>query len=510
MKILLHQEVIKFACGMTGNLQVFLQMIFDRLITHLSDSGQSLSGETLLKSIERELPDGTNINILNNKYFNYVSKDNPVVFIPSRFYDLYDLFRVEGLKYQYDKSALSNVRVAECNLYSNSFLGAIAALDVLKEIKRYQELLVAKLNISGSTTEPQVARLLEEIVQLAPGLLRLSKSIRHVSLVFYCDKIEYHRALLAIFQYIIEQLFGCKELENLSLDSGRVETPSEDYYIFPNAETSCISNLDKALATMRSLQIVYVRSTYPRLEDGYILMSGLCFCQNLRSMDLANNHLTRFVPYLFGGNHDDEHGFQFLENVNLTNTGLSYSDVVALSLALDRNQLPRLKWLRLSKNVLRNHLAILVTATNFTCLEYLDLSATALNKEDLMSLSQALVGDNLPILQHLSLSDNILTDCMQYFIKGHEDQTCAIQKFNLANTQLSWDDLNYLALAMRSNMLSKCHTLSLSQNVLSGYVYNLFRDGKLPCVRDLELDDNCMNADDFVQLGDAIKNGKLP
>ena len=508
-KILFHQEVIKFACGMAGNLQVLLKLIIDRLLTHLCDSKQYLNtnNKTLLKSIEKELPEGTNISVLNNKWFNYVSEDNPIVFIPSKFYIL---DYVKAVDYQYDRPALSNVPVAECHLNMNGFLGAIESLDVLKEIKTYQELLVARLNISGSTTEPQVARRPQEIVQLAPGLLRLSKSIRHVSLMLYYDRIEYHRALLAIFQCIIKQLCGCQELENLSLDFRRVETPSEDYYIFPNAETSWISNLDKALATMRSLQTVYVQSTYPRLEDGYILMSGLSFCQNLRSMDLANNHLTSFVPYLFGGNHDDEYGFQFLEKVNLANTGLSYGDVVALSRALNRNQLPHLKELQLSNNVLRNHLGIVVTATNFTCLENLDLSATALNKEDVMSLSQTLCGDNLPILQHLSLSDNVLTDCMQYLTTGHEGQTCAILNFNLANTKLSGADLKYLALAMRNNMLSKCHTLSLSRNALSGNVYNLFRDGKLPFVCELQLGDTSMNTEDIVQLGEAIKNGKLP
>ena len=506
---MLHQEVIKFACGMAGNLQVLLKLIIDRLLTHLCNLGQYLNtnDKTLLKSIEKELPEGTNVSMLNNKWFNYVSEDNPVVFIPSRFYIL---DYVKAVDYQHDKSALSNVPVAECHLNMNGFLGAVAALDVLKEIKTYQELLVAKLGFHGITTEPQVAKRLEEIVQLVPGLLRLSKSIRHVSLMFYYDRVEYYRTLLAIYQHIIEQLCECKELEGLSLDFRRIETQFEDNHIFPNAETSWIRNLDKAFATMRSLQTVYVQSTYPSLEDGYILMQGLSFCHNLRSIDLTKNYLTGFVPYLFGGNHDTANGFPFLTKVNLANTYLSYWDVVALSHALERNQLPRLKELQLSKNVLRNHVAILVTATNFTCLENLDLSATALNKEDLMSLSQALCGDNLPILQNLCLSDNILTDCMQYFIKGHEGQACAIQNFNLANTHLSETDLKYLALALRSNMLCNCHTLSLSRNALSGNVYNFFRDGKLPCVRELKLGDTCMNEDDFVQPGEAIKNGKLP
>ena len=89
-KILFHQEVIKFACGMTDNLDLFLQLIFDRLVTHLHEPDKYFnnSKKVLLQSIERELPDDTNISMLNNKYFNFIGKDNPVVFIPSRFYEL--------------------------------------------------------------------------------------------------------------------------------------------------------------------------------------------------------------------------------------------------------------------------------------------------------------------------------------------------------------------------------------------------------------------------------------
>ena len=76
---------------MTDRLDIFLEIIFDRLSTALC--GKSLNSDHIrfLEAVGRELPDEKCMDMLHNKYLNYISQDCPTKFNPCRFYEFINI-----------------------------------------------------------------------------------------------------------------------------------------------------------------------------------------------------------------------------------------------------------------------------------------------------------------------------------------------------------------------------------------------------------------------------------
>ena len=135
--------------------------------------------------------------------------------------------------------------------------------------------------------------------------------------------------------------------------------------------------------------------------------------QFLRRLHLSENTLTDCLGDLLGKPADP--GFQYLRKLTLKNAKLSHADLTNLSLAFRSGKLPRLNDLNLSSNTLTNSIVdLLFTATHhrFTSLKTLQLKNTKLGKIDVRSLSSAVAFGKLPVLKHLSLSCNTLTQCL--------------------------------------------------------------------------------------------------
>ena len=112
-----HQEVIKLACGMTDRLDIFLEIIFDRLSTALRSKFLNSDHMPFLEAVGRELPDEKRMDMLHNKYLNYISQDCPTTFIPSKFYEFRSLNLIKDCDYiikQIDQCDWKNVPPAVC------------------------------------------------------------------------------------------------------------------------------------------------------------------------------------------------------------------------------------------------------------------------------------------------------------------------------------------------------------------------------------------------------------
>ena len=85
-----HEEVVKFACELTSQPDVFAELIYDRLsafICERSPQQQQDGGLSVLGRVERSIVEGASIDPLHNRYFNYVFPgNNSSEFIRSRIY----------------------------------------------------------------------------------------------------------------------------------------------------------------------------------------------------------------------------------------------------------------------------------------------------------------------------------------------------------------------------------------------------------------------------------------
>ena len=98
-------------------------------------------------------------------------------------------------------------------------------------------------------------------------------------------------------------------------------------------------------------------------------------------------------------------------------------------------------------------------------LHILDLTHTTLNKDDLKHLSH-ITQYNLPNLQELVLSDNILTGCLPSFLPDPHPGLLKLVRLNLMFIALNQNDLLYLTDLIIKHKLPRLENLDLSENML--------------------------------------------
>ena len=143
--------MIKFAIGHMDEPDVLLQIIFERLAVVSRKNYLDNLTEDFIKSLGKELAVNRAMDMQHNKYFNYITDENPVICIPSRFYVFKSLNNripeSDDIDYQVDETESADYSAAECFL---SVDGNNTVGDILKMSQNIpQEALVTKFMIQG-------------------------------------------------------------------------------------------------------------------------------------------------------------------------------------------------------------------------------------------------------------------------------------------------------------------------------------------------------------------------
>ncbi len=235
----------------------------------------------------------------------------------------------------------------------------------------------------------------------------------------------------------------------------------------------------------------------------------------LKTLRLALNTLTGCLKDLLEG--PDHPGFPSLEILDLGNTHLSWEDVESLREAVRAGKLPHLKELDLLENTLTGCLKDLFGGPDhpgFPSLEILDLGKTALNWEDVKSLSEAVRAGKLPYLKELKLSWNTLTGCLKDLFGGPDHPGfLSLEILDLGKTDLNRENVESLGEAVQAGKLPQLKKLNLKWNTLTGCLKDLFGGPDhpgFPSLENLDLWNTHLNQEDVESLSEAVRARKLP
>ena len=186
-------------------------------------------------------------------------------------------------------------------------------------------------------------------------------------------------------------------------------------------------------------------------------------------------------------------------------TALSREDLYSLSAVLCDGKLPNLDDSNLSNNILTDFLEDLLSGTVFTKLRYLGFRKTKLSRNEIKSIASVVQSGKCPPLEHLNLSRNRHTDCLQNLL---DMDYPALNKLSISNASPSANDINILCKAAREGRLPKLTSLDLSQNVLTNYVCELLCVD-FPSLEYLEVDNTELCKVDIKSLSAAVREGRL-
>ena len=486
-----------FAVFLSTAPQTLIEFVFTRLTPYLRYNYFDIDNIEFLKSLEAELKSKQQVKIFNNKYFNYTTKENPVCFIPSRFY-MFDqhVANSKAVRYIVTRAALKKSPVAECTIHVPPH-ALVNALKVLQDIQKRIRVVISSFAVLGdfsTANEPFGGFTAHNkfITKLFKSTLTLDEHMN----VF---GIKGFRLPQPAFSYIAQQLSRCTNIELLCLCDVQQNIPMK---------------LGEALMSMSSLKCANVQDCPMTRQSCQTLLLGMTQCRYLTFLNLSNSTLSECLDYLVGT--ANRPGFPFLQILNLENTQLQLNDIKSIANAVRQNKLQSLNLLGLSGNILTDRIAHLVPLGSgdfpgFQCLEALNLSGTKLSVTDVKNFSQAARFNKFPVLKRLDISYNSLSGCTKELLKCKEG--CGfnlLKELHLNNTDINKDDLKTLATVLSSSTLSMINYLDLSGNDLQGIIKDLFTEIRLPLIQFLDLRNAELGKQDILDLSDAVKNEKLP
>ena len=570
-----YQEVIRFACGISHDSQHVLDFAYETLLRSLvSDDLDRDDVEELMQSLCHEVSGKGPSMVLNNEYINYV-EEGCEIFAPSRFY-VFDADS-QGVKLHVNQGALTAGGKAQCIVNINGSQTFLSVMKTIDEICKYQEVEILSLNLDGVNLDhtEETRRSLQDVVHATckddycdgsfKGILRdvintayqtgnSNNNERFVAVLLdifspaecvgansnadqvidrllqtlaeKSSKIEQVRGLVSkrvklsrqikmlrlrqcrfdcqYFLHVADQLHGCQEMEKLHFTGTSVCSPDD----LPVG-----GKLGRALSTLSSLKNVVMKDCQMHHLLSEALLSGLANCRNLVSLDLRNNILTNCLESLFMGGT----GFPFLEQLYLESTNLSEEDLININEAFRAGKLPKLKYLGLQENYLQGNMKILLGRPNgpkFPSLKGLWIQNTALSRDDIQTIAECGRAAQLPMLQHLNLSHNTLTDIMRILF---DDSKCSafpdLRELTLKYTDLKTADIERLSQAAQHDKFKTLEVLNLKGNKLVYSLKVLFGDGfhpRFPSLEQLYLDNTTLNKFDVSSLSQTITTNKLP
>ena len=449
----------------------------------------------MLKYLHRELNGKIPFHVYNNKYINFVTKDNPIVTIPSRFYYFQDfslfkagasLINSKDIKYTLNNSPLP-VPASEC-LVDATTQGLAEILKTLREIQRCQQVYVSVFNVSYHTNIPYTSpERHKETMSLLVSEVQMNRTTKVVAAMgCYLTQPAYN--------HIVQQLEGCKQLHTLILTE------------VPRKPTTGVMpmNVERTFANMKTLRFLSLQNSGISRHSSTSLMASLSNCVNLVQVNLSYNILVDSIAGLF-----NNCGFQYLEGVALASSELSKHDIKAISIAMSEGKLPRLNVLDLSLNSLTNCMEDFIQLEGefqvcYSHLQLLRLCGTRLNEADVINLSKGLRQHRFPTLRTLDIGSHDLSGNIGQLLQGIGGSS--IENLNLANTNLTMKDLKDLS----GNLNVSCKHLCLFANKLTGIVGELFTKPKTFSLIILDLTATQLNYRDITNLSNVVKAQKFP
>ena len=494
---MLYKEVIRFAVCLTAAPEALIELIFTRLTLYLRSNYFDNESFVFLRSLGAELKDKQPLNLLNNKYFNYTTKENPICFIPSRFY-LFDedVAKSKAVQYRITWAALKKSPVAECSIHVPPH-ALVNALKVLQEIQKKMQVVISSFAVlEDFSVEKEPFGGLTYYNEFITKLFKRTLTLDEHANVF---AVRGFRLPQPTFSHIAQQLSRCTNIELLC---------------FSDVQQNIPMKLGAALLSMSSLKMVNFQNTPMTRQSCQALLLGMTHCCYLTFINLSNSILSERLDYLLGGT--NRRGFPFLKNLVLENTQLRIKDIKSIASAVGQSKLQSLACLVLSRNTLTDSIEHLVPLRNghflgYQSLNYLVLGNTKLTSADLRTLSEAIHLNKFPAINGLNISSNSLTGCTKYLLKCKEG--CGLklmEKLNLAYTNLTEEDLKSLAIVLSSLGLSKINHLNLSGNNLHGIIKELFTDTGVLRIQFLDLQNAKLGKEDILHLSNAVQDGKLP
>ena len=455
------------------------------------------------------MPNDVTLDVMHNKYFNYATEEDPVVYVRSRFYLFQgigkEIPQFETVHFHVHETGEVDFSPAEMSLNLSNTLALNNAFKIIQKIQMYQTVNIVKLDlyhifversepnhiIPGINT-PRNMAICDEVEKSLSNAIKLNENTGSFKL-YNCHFPK------SVLEHLAEQLHGCKRMKFLVLTGAD--------YNFP-------IKLRESIATMESLEYanIYDFAQTPAICEA--ALKGLSVCSQLVNLNIGGNELTDCLRYLFpDSNHD---GFPSLEELWIMDAKVSAGDLITIASTVKNGKLPQLKSFYLPQNILTSKIGALMGFQEgkyvyFPNLESCSFAKCMLNQVDVRSISQALVGNQFPKLQYLNLGFNTLTNCIKDLF-GLEAQSSfsTLTALNLSCTQLSAADLRNLSRSFSQRVMQNCKTLDLSKNRLTGIVAELFAGHGLPFVKTLKLESVQLNAKDLENIGDAIASAKLP
>ena len=455
------------------------------------------------------MPNDVILDVMHNKYFNYATEEDPVVYVPCKFY-MFEDFRekipqFETVHFDVDETDEADFCPGELSLSTNNADSLNNAFKIIEKIQRYQRVKIVRLDLEFKWFERRKTyyvmdgiinsdniTLCDQVEKTFPNLIKFNENTG----MFRLSSCNFSKS---VFEHLAEQLHGCKRINFLWL--------TDVEHNFP-------IRLGESIATMTSLEYAKFYKFAQTPVIGEAVLRGLSVCSQLVNLYIGESELTDCLTYLFlNSNHSE---FPCLEKLEITDAKLSTSDLISLASGVRHGKLPRLKSLNLSQNIFTSKIGNLFgflegKYVGYPNLKRFSLEECMLNQADLRSISQALARNQLPKLQYLYLEYSTLTECIKdlFGLEVHSSFS-TLTHLGLSCTQLSAADLRSLSRALSHRVMLNCEKLDLSKNKLTGIVAELFAGHGLPFVKTLYLESVQLNAKDIENIVDAIESAKLP
>ena len=169
--------------------------------------------------------------------------------------------------------------------------------------------------------------------------------------------------------------------------------------------------------------------------------------------------------------------------------------------------------------------------TNNITLKYLHLGSTEMSVGMGRKICQQL--NHLLCLEHIKISDNSLTGCLQHFVPKAHPGLPSLRELQLRDTGLIHEDLQHLLATIQSDKLPNLRVIDLSYNTLTGCLSSFIPDPHLDlaeqeklnpkdasllakpypglsALEELHLSNTELEEADLQCLSDLIKSCKLP
>ena len=438
--------------------------------------------------LRNELKADSQFDVFHNRYFNFTTRHSPKVFIPTRLYRFDDNTPdIKDVTFQFAQSDLVNASAAESLIVVTNTFTLINTLSILQDIQKHQDVYVSSVSLLMSSANADQDQHVDQN-KVTTALSERALKFNHRTSSVVVNDANLPREACS---HIVQQLQGCTQMTVLGLINVQQIRPLK---------------LNEAISsTLRIINLTHCGLTQ---DASKALMSGLQHCVHLQHVCLQGNHLANCLMVLFGSS-----GFPSMLSLNLGYTGLGKADVRAIADAAKQGQLPGLRLLDLTCNILtdclHNLLPLEPVHPGYVHLEVLQLCGTMLSSTAIAALSQAAQSKRLPSLKFLNLGSNSLTGSIGSLVEDNPGFRSLVM-LDLSDVVLDKSDLEHLSKALSNNSFSNCRVLHLHRNKLSRVVSRLFVDAGLPHINVLNLQDAKLCKEDLIRICEAVKSGKLP